>query len=195
MSHYLNAQPDRGAEALDPPSQPGDQTAGRGETEVGNSNGRIHWRRLLQRKLLIRVTIPTAIGLVQLVLSIIAIVSGDARPIVLLFMLPSLLVGYLFGKSTKIGWNDERAQVSLIQAQILLAVSYIVVRIGTHYLLELTLSSRINGLGTALLLVSFGLFFGRSVGLAIQIWHALASRNGQGPADCNLALRQIGRPP
>jgi hypothetical protein len=133
------------------------------------------------------VTIPTAIGLVQLVLSIIAIVSGDARPILLPFMLPALLVGYLFGKSTRIAWDDERAQVSLIHAQVLLAVSYIVVRIGTRYLLELTLSSRIKGLATALLLVSFGLFFGRSVGLAVQIWHALVGRNSQGPSDAKPA--------
>jgi hypothetical protein len=154
------------------------------QPDIQKSNGgRIVWRRLLQRKLLIRVTIPTAIGLVQLVLSIIAIVSGDARPILLLFMVPALLVGYLFGKSTRIGWDDERSQVSLIQAQVLLAVSYIAVRIGTHYLLELTLSSRINGLATALLLVSFGLFFGRSVGLAVQIWHALVGRESQGPTD------------
>jgi hypothetical protein len=167
-------------------SPPGSTSTVQPDARESNDD-RIVWRRLLQRKLLLRVTIPTAIGLVQLVLSIIAIVSGDARPILLLFMLPALLVGYLFGKSTRIGWNDERAQVSLIQAQALLAVSYIVVRIGTHYLLELTLGSRINGLATALLLVSFGLFFGRSVGLAIQIWHALVGRDSRGPRDTNPA--------
>jgi hypothetical protein len=150
-----------------------------------SSDGRIGWRRLLQRKLLLRITIPTVIGLVQLALSIIAIVSGDARPILLVFMLPALLVGYLFGRSTKVAWNDDSAQVSLIQAQVLLAVAYIAVRVGTHFLLEHTLSGRINSLATALLLVSFGLFFGRSVGLAIQIWHALVSRSSRDSASAS----------
>lgn len=149
------------------------------------TDGPIKWRRLLQRKLLIRVTLPTAIGLVQLTLSIIAIVSGDARPALLLFILPALLVGFWFGRKTKIAWNDERAQISLVQAQILLAVSYIVVRVGTHFLLELTLGGRISEIATAILLVSFGLFFGRSVGLAVQIWQALTHRDEPAPANAN----------
>ncbi|MCA9860318.1 MAG: hypothetical protein KC438_11380 [Thermomicrobiales bacterium] len=128
-------------------------------------------------------TIPTAIGLIQFAVGLYEIVTGDARPILLLFMLPALLVGYLFGRGTKIAWDDESAQVSLIQAQLLLAISYVVVRVGTHYLLERTLSSRIDGLAIALLLVSFGLFFGRSIGLAVQIWHALVSRDEDGCPD------------
>ena len=171
------------------PQSPAGTTSTLPQSGRESNDGRLVWRRLLQRKLLIRVTIPTAIGLVQLVLAIIAIVSGDARPIVLLFMLPALLVGYLFGKRTKIGWDDERAQVSLIQAQMLLAVSYIVVRIGTRYLLELTLRSRVEGLATVLLLVSFGLFFGRSLGLAQQIWHALATRDETPAAEANPSSR------
>jgi len=162
--------------------EPPDSTSTLPQSDRKSSDDRIVWRRLLQRKLLLRVTIPTAIGLVQLVLSIIAIVSGDARPIVLLFMLPALLVGYLFGRSAAIAWDDEGAQVSVVQAQLLLAISYIVVRVGTHFLLEKTLSGRVNGLATALLLVSFGLFFGRSIGLSVQIWHALVSRSSRDPA-------------
>lgn len=165
--------------------EPPDSTSTLPQSDRESSDDRIVWRRLLQRKLLLRVTIPTAIGLVQLVLSIIAIVSGDARPIILLFMLPALLVGYLFGRSAAIAWDDESAQVSLVQAQVLLAISYIVVRVGTHFLLEKTLSGRVNGLATALLLVSFGLFFGRSIGLAVQIWHALVGRNSRDPASAS----------
>lgn len=153
------------------------------QSQAASDSGRIVWRRLLQRKLLIRVTIPTAIGLIQLILSVVAIVKGDASPVVLLFLLPAILVGYLFGRGTKIAWSDESAQVSLIQAQALLAVSYVVVRIGTHYLLEKTLSSRVSGIATVLLLVSFGLFFGRSIGLAQQIWRALATSDVPVTAD------------
>lgn len=164
---------------------PPDSTSTFPESDRERGDGRTVWRRLLQRKLLLRVTIPTAIGLVQLVLATIAIVSGDARPILFLFLLPALPVGYLFGRSTRIAWDDEKAQVSLIQAQVLLAVSYIVVRVGTHFLLEKTLSGRVNGLATALLLVSFGLAFGRSLGLSVQIWHALASRSSGNPASAS----------
>ena len=149
------------------------------------TNGRIVWRRLLQRKLMLRVTIPTAIGLVQLAFSIYAIIFGNARPIILLFMLPALLVGYFFGRRTKIGWDDDSEQVSLIQAQVLLAVSYIVVRVGTRFLLEKTLDSRISAIATVLLIVSFGLFFGRSLGLAEQIWHALVNRSNTDAANPN----------
>lgn len=164
---------------------PPNSTSTLSESDRESSDGRIVWRRLLQRKLLLRVTIPTAIGLIQLVLAIIAIVSGDARPILLLFMLPALLVGYLFGRRTRIAWDDDKAQVSLIQAQVLLAVSYIVTRVGTHFLLERTLSGRVNGLATALLLVSFGLSFGRSLGLSVQIWHALVRRSSGNPVSAN----------
>lgn len=144
-------------------------------SDVKPNNGRIGWRQLLQRKLLLTVTIPTAIGLIQLAFAIYAILEGEARPLVLLFLLPAMLVGLWFGRRIKIAWNDESSQVSLIQAQVLLTVSYIVVRIGTHILLEKTLSSRINGVATAVLIVSFGLFFGRSLALAVQIWRALST--------------------
>lgn len=176
MSHPIDAQSSRPSEPMTPSPRSNDPVSGSGQIDNQLNHGRPHWRTLLQRKLLIRVTIPTVIGLVQLVFSIIAIVSGDARPAILLFALPALLVGYLFGRRTTIGWDDDRAQVSLIQAQVLLVISYIAVRVGTHYLLEVTLSSRIHGLATALLLVSFGLFFGRSIGLAVQIRNALMSR-------------------
>ena len=175
--------------ATSPTETPSDTRTG----SASENDGRIVWRRLLQRKLLIRVTLPTAIGLVQLALSIIAIVSGDARPMLLLFMLPALAVGFWFGRRTMIAWDDERAQVSLVQAQILLAISYIVVRIGTHYLLELTLSGRKNAIATAVLLVSFGLFFGRSAGLAVQIWQALTHRADPEPADALPARTSGGR--
>jgi hypothetical protein len=148
-------------------------------------DGRIGRRRLLQRKLLLTVTIPTAIGLIQLAFATYAIVKGNARPLVLLFLLPALLVGYWFGKRVKIAWDDTSAQVSLIQAQVLLTVSYIVVRIGTHFLLEKTLSSRIHGLAVALLLVSFGLFFGRSLALSVQIWRALRGHTGPESTDAH----------
>ncbi len=145
------------------------------------SNGRIVWRRLLQRKLLLKITIPAVIGLVQLVLAVLAIVAGSARPVVMLWTVPALLVGYLFGRSTKIAWNSEATQIAIIQAQAWLAVGYIVVRVGSHFLMKETLSGRVNDVATTLLLVSFGLFLGRSIGLSDQIWHALVSHNSEDP--------------
>lgn len=146
------------------------------------ANGRIVWRRLLQRRLLLRVTIPTAIGLVQLALAIAAIAAGNARPVLLLWAVPALLIGALFGMGAKVAWNDETAQIAVIQTQVWLSVAYIVVRVGSHFLLEATLSSRVNGLATALLLVSCGLFLGRSLGLSGQIWKALVRHGEEEPA-------------
>lgn len=144
------------------------------------SDGRIVWHRLLQRKLLLRVTIPTVIGLVQLVLALMAVFSGSARPVVLLSIVPALLIGFAFGRGTQVTWDDDRTQVALLRAQVLLAVSYVVVRIGSHILLEQTLRGRVNDLATILLLVSSGLFIGRTIGLSVQIRRALVSRSSQG---------------
>lgn len=162
---------------------PSDSTSTIPQTDTGHTESHAGWRQLLQRKLLLSVTIPTAIGLVQLAFASYDIAAGDARALVLLFMLPALIVGYLFGRRVKIAWDDKSAQVSLIQAQVLLTIAYIVVRIGTHILLERALASRIQGVATAVLIVSFGLFFGRSLALAVQIWHALTSRNSPATAD------------
>lgn len=149
------------------------------QTDEGTGHERIVWRRLLQRKLLLRVTIPTVIGLVQLVLALMAISAGNARPVALLSLVPALAIGFIFGRSTRIAWDDERAQIALLQAQVVLAISYFVVRIGSHFLLEATLRGRVNDVATVLLLVSCGLFIGRSIGLSVQIWHVLVDRNSR----------------
>lgn len=140
------------------------------------SGGRIHWRTLLQRRLLVRVTLPTAIGIIQLVMAIVAIARGDAPAIVLLVAVPALAVGYWFGRKTKMAWDNDRSEVTLIQAQVLLAASYILVRFGTHRFLERTLGDE-SWIAEAILLVSFGLFFGRSFGLAVQIWRAISAES------------------
>jgi hypothetical protein len=125
--------------------------------------------------------VPTLIGLVQLIIASVAIGNGNAPIKVLLWALPALLVGYVFGRMTKIAWDDEKAQVSLIHAQLLLTVSYIVVRVGSHFAIGWTLGGLV-WVADVLLLVSFGLFVGRTVELAGQIWQALISRSSQNPA-------------
>lgn len=145
-----------------------------------NTQGRIHWRRLLQRRLLIRVTVPTLIGVVQLAFAIIAIVNDRVPARILAWALPALLVGYLFGRSTKIAWDDEKAQIVLIRAQFLITVGYVVLRVAGHFALERTFSDRV-GLADVLLVLSFGLFVGRTVGLAGQIRRALSSRDHRDP--------------
>lgn len=67
-------------------TSPTDASSDAGTGSANENDGRIDWCRLMQLKLMIRDTQLTAIVLVRLALSIIAIVSGDARPILLLFM-------------------------------------------------------------------------------------------------------------
>lgn len=162
--------------AVQPPAQQ-DTSA---ERDAASSKGRMHWGRLLQRKLLIRVTVPTLIGLVQLAFAIIAIANGQVSARILLWALPALLVGYLFGRSTKMAWDDEKSQIVLLRAQLLLTVSYIVLRVGGHFVLERTLGDRV-GLADVLMVLSFGLFVGRTVGLAGQIRRALSTRGSRAP--------------
>jgi hypothetical protein len=163
-------------------AQPHPHQGSPAESDAASGQERIHWGRLLQRKLLIRVTVPTLIGLVQLVFAIVAIVNGHAPARMLLWSLPALLVGYLFGRSTKIAWDDEKAQIVLIRAQLLLTAAYIILRVAGHIALEKTLSGRMD-LADLLLVLSFGLFFGRTVGLADQIRRALSSRSSRDPTE------------
>jgi hypothetical protein len=152
------------------------QRDGGQESGAGSEQEPIHQRRLLQRKLLIQATVPTLIGVVQLIFAIVAIGSGDAPVKVLQWALPALLVGYLFGCMVKIAWDDEKAQVALIRAQLVLTLTYVMVRVGAHFALEWTLGGRVC-VADVLLLVSFGLFVGRTVGIAGQIWQVLSRRS------------------
>lgn len=136
---------------------------------------------LLQRRLLVSVTVPAAIGLVQLALAIVAVIHGDAPVAVLLWTLPALVAGYGFGRMTGIAWNSASAQVSLIRVQLLLTFAYIVTRLGAHVAIARLLGDRV-WVADILLLVSFGLFFGRSIGLAVDIQRALVSRDDADPA-------------
>jgi hypothetical protein len=139
---------------------------------------RIHWGRLFQRRLLIRVTIPTLIGIVQLVFAVVAITGGNTPARILLWMFPAIIAGYVFGRITKIAWVHEGTQIALVRGQILITVAYILVRIGTKVALNETLGDRVN-LADVLLVLSFGFFLGRTLGLADQIWQALHSRHSR----------------
>ncbi|MGE0542899.1 MAG: hypothetical protein AB7R89_22255 [Dehalococcoidia bacterium] len=189
MNQSLSNQPDSSVGPASAAAQPISSTAkpapapsdGAGPSAASTEHHEkehIHWGRLLQRRLLIRVTLPTLIGIVQLVFAVVAVTGGNTPARILLWMFPAIIAGYVFGRITKIAWAHEGTQIALVRGQILITVAYILVRIGTKIALNETLGDRVN-LADVLLVLSFGFFLGRTLGLADQIWQALSSRHSQ----------------
>ena len=135
----------------------------------------MHWYRLLQRRLLIRVTLPTLLACVQLVLAIIDLARGKAPAAALAWLFPGLLLGYPFGRLTHVSWNTEKSQLALLGGQSLLTVIYLLVVLGAHFVLKHELS-QVRPVSTIVLLVAAGIALGRLVGLSHQILHALSDR-------------------
>jgi hypothetical protein len=134
---------------------------------------RIHWRRLLQRRLAIRVTVPALIGLIQLGVVVWDLATGRSSVAVLWWAPPSLVVGYLFGRMTHIAWQRDDTQIALVGGQVALSVIYVVLRIGSRVAAHHTFADHAAA-AVVFLVVSFGLFVGRSLGLAGQIWRTLS---------------------
>src|SRR5689334_13060000 len=116
----------------------------------------MHWYRLLQRRLLIRVTLPTLLACVQLILAIIEVARGHAPAIALTWLLLGLLLGYPFGRLTHVSWNTEKSQLALLSGQSLLTVGYLLVVLGAHVVLKHELS-QVRPVSAIVLLVAAGI--------------------------------------
>ena len=139
--------------------------------------GRIQWHRLVHRRLLVRVVLPYAIGLVLLVLAVTDLVRGQVPAAVLLWLVPGIAIGFPIGRMTKVAWDSEKSQVVQDGAGMLLLLGYIAVRLGVGYVLN----PRILDwpyVTNAAALVGVGLLFGRWHGTIRSIRYAL-----EAPAD------------
>ena len=134
------------------------------------------WRRLLDRKLRMKVTIPTLIGLIQLGLAAVEMINGQIPPPTLLWFVPALIVGLGFGRATRMIWNSERSQLVLVGGQVLLTLAWLLVKMGSKVLLPQLLES-LSAAGVIALLVTSGLVLGHSLGLLGQIQNALKSQD------------------
>ncbi len=142
---------------------------------------RVEWRRLVERRLIFRVTIPFLIGLVLLVLALVDLSQGHAPARVLLWLLPGFAVGYGFGRMTGVAWDSEASQVVQDGSGTVLLIAYLIVRFGEAYLL----SPRFFDwpyVSNAAALVGVGLMLGKGIGTRKKTMRAL-----RGPID-NLVL-------
>lgn len=86
-------------------------------------------RNLLQRKLLFRLTIPMIIAAVMLVVVIIDSFFTSFPALTYAWILVGAIIGYPFGRMTKISWNSDKTQLVLDGSGMVLIVVYIITSI------------------------------------------------------------------
>ena len=132
------------------------------------------WRHLVQGKLRRQVTLPALIGLIQLVLAVATIINGQAPATVLLWLVPALLVGFAFGRATRIIWDSETYQAVLVGGQVILTLAWLAVQVGSRPVLARALGD-LSFAGAITMLMAGGLVIGHSLALLGRIGQALPS--------------------
>jgi hypothetical protein len=134
----------------------------------------MHLRNLLSKKLLTRLTIPTIISIVMLVGLVIDLAYSHIPAITFAWIFVGIVIGYPFGRLTKISWNSDNTQLVLDGSGIILLVAFIIVRIITSMVIRMELGYLAYALDIALL-VSVGGTIGKTLGMIRQIRLALIS--------------------
>ena len=136
----------------------------------------LHLKNLLHRKLLVRLTIPLVISVVMLVVTVIDFFYSSLPLITFAWILVGIVIGYPFGRLTKISWNSDKTQLVLDGSGIVLLVVFIIIRIITSIIIR-TEFGYLSYVLDIVLLVSVGGTVGRALGMLRQIRLALASNN------------------
>jgi hypothetical protein len=132
----------------------------------------LHPRNLLHKKLLARLTIPLLIGAVMLVIPIIDLFSIPIPPITFVWLIVGIIIGYPFGRLTKISWNSDKTQLVLVGSGIGLLVIFILTRIITSIIVRMEFGY-LSYVLDIVFLVSVGGTIGRAFGMVRQIRLAL----------------------
>ena len=138
-----------------------------------------HWPRLVHRRLLLRLTAPALIGLVLLALAVADLVRARAPAAILLWIVPGVAAGYVFGRLTRVAWDSEASQVVQDGGGVVLLLAYVGVRLGEGYVL----SPRFFDwpyISNAAALLGVGLLLGRALGTRKAIVRALESHDEAG---------------
>jgi hypothetical protein len=133
-----------------------------------------HYRNLLHRKLLLRLTIPMIIAAVMLVVISVESFFTPFPVITYAWILVGIIIGYPFGRLIKISWNSDKTQLVLDGSGIILMVAYIVISIIRTLILRMEFGYLSYVLAITLL-VSVGGSIGRELGMIRQIRHAFRS--------------------
>ena len=135
-----------------------------------------HYRNLLHRKLLLRLTIPMIIAAVMLVVIIIDSLFTPFPVTTYAWILVGFIIGYPFGRLTKISWNSDKTQLVLDGSGMVLIVVYIVISIIRSIILRIEFGYLSYVLAITLL-ASVGGTIGRTLGMMRQIQLALKSNS------------------
>jgi hypothetical protein len=135
-----------------------------------------HYRNLLHRKLLFRLTIPMIIAAVMLVVIIIDSLFTPFPTITYAWILVGIIIGYPFGRLTKISWNSDKTQLVLDGSGVVLIVVYIVTGIIRSIILRIEFGYLSYVLAITLL-ASVGGMIGRTLGMMRQIQLTLKSNS------------------
>lgn len=138
------------------------------------------WFRSLQRRILIRLFLPVLLGFMMLVTVLVDVATGHTPVTALMLLFPGFLVGFPFGRMTKVAWDSEKSQVVLIGRQLLVFVAYLSVRLVSRLLLY----EHFAGVSFAvdvISLFSIGSMFGYSWALSRRVRGALRTSREQTP--------------
>jgi hypothetical protein len=131
-------------------------------------------KKLLDRKLLLRLTIPSVIAAVILVGVIIDAFITAIPVITFAWILVGIIIGYPFGRLTKISWNSDRGQFLLVGSQVVILGVYLVTKIITSLIIR-TEFGYLTYVIDIVLLITVGSIFGKTLGTLRQIQMALKS--------------------
>ena len=134
----------------------------------------MHPKNLLHRKLLFRLIIPLITAAMMLVVIIIDSFFTSFPAITFAWVLVGIVIGFPFGRLTKISWNSDKTQLVLDGSGMALLVAYIVTSIIRSIILRLEFGYLSYVLAITLL-ASVGGAIGRTLGMMKQIQLAIRS--------------------
>ncbi|HEY0580090.1 MAG TPA: hypothetical protein VGC75_05230 [Candidatus Nitrosocosmicus sp.] len=131
-------------------------------------------KNLLHRKLLARLTIPIVISLVMLVILIDDLLYTPIPLSNFAWIFAGFIIGYPFGRLTKISWNSDKTQLILLGSGIVLLMLYVVIRIVTTIIIRIEFG-HLSYVLDITLLISIGGTIGKTLGTIKQIRLAIST--------------------
>src|SRR5207253_2880760 len=140
------------------------QSPGRGAMDqpAHEGQGRL-WRRLVQRRLLLRVTVPAVLAVALFAVALLDIRRAQVPWPVLLWLVPGLASGYPFGRATKVAWDSDASQLVAVGSGLGLFVAMLAVRV-TESVVVGPLVLNLPYASHAAALFGVGLLLGRALG-------------------------------
>ncbi|HZC21088.1 MAG TPA: hypothetical protein VE223_05545 [Nitrososphaeraceae archaeon] len=134
----------------------------------------LHIKNLLHRKIPFRLIIPLITAAMMLVVIIIDSFFTSFPAITFAWVLVGIVIGFPFGRLTKISWNSDKTQLVLDGSGMALLVAYIVTSIIRSIILRMEFGYLSYVLAITLL-ASVGGAIGRTLGMMKQIQLAVKS--------------------